>query len=48
MRESEENEQTAEGLWIVAVKKAKNGEFFAADEIIPTYLRKSQAERLKK
>ena len=45
---SSKNQQSAEGLWKIAIKKAKNREYVLADELVPTYLRKSQAERLKK
>ena len=45
---SENNKQSAYGLWIAAIKKLKNQETLTADELVPLYLRKSQAERLKK
>ena len=45
---SENNKQSAYGLWIAATKKLKNQETLTADELVPLYLRKSQAERLKK
>ena len=44
---SKNNKQTADGSGIVSKKKADNGEFVLPDEIIPVYLRKSQAERMK-
>lgn len=44
---SDNNKQRAESLGIVSNKKIENGEFVTADEIIPVYLRKSQAERMK-
>lgn len=44
---SKSNKQTAVGLGIASNQKAENVEFTTADEIIPVYLRKSQAERMK-
>lgn len=44
---SMKNKQCVTGLGIIANKKIKDGEFVSADEIIPVYLRKSQAERMK-
>lgn len=41
------NKQNAESLGIIAYKKIKNGEFTDADSVLPVYLRKSQAERMK-
>ena len=45
---SENNKQSAYGLWIAAIKKLKNQDTLTADELVPLYLKKSQAERLKK
>ena len=45
---SENNKQSAYGLWIAAIKKLENQDTLTADELVPLYLRKSQAERLKK
>ena len=44
---SKNNKQSAYGLGIASNKKAENVEFITPDEIIPVYLRKSQAERMK-
>ena len=44
---SSNNKQNAESLGIIAYKKIKNGEFTDPDSVVPVYLRKSQAERLK-
>lgn len=44
---SKNNKQNADGLGIASNKKVENVEFVSADEIIPVYLRKSQAERMK-
>lgn len=44
---SSNNKQNAESLGIIAYKKIKNGEFTDHDSVVPVYLRKSQAERLK-
>lgn len=44
---SSNNKQNAESLGIIAYKKIKNGEFKDPDSVVPVYLRKSQAERLK-
>lgn len=44
---SQNNKQTALSLGIIACKKIDKGEFVDADEVVPMYLRKSQAERLK-
>lgn len=44
---SKNNKQTADSLGIIANKKVENVEFVLPDEIIPVYLRKSQAERMK-
>ena len=41
------NKQNAESLGKIAYKKIKNGEFTDADSVVPVYLRKSQAERMK-
>ncbi len=41
------NKQNAESLGIIAYKKIKNGEFTDPDSVVPVYLRKSQAERMK-
>lgn len=48
IRFSESNKQTAEGLWKSSLKKIEEGITLNADELVPIYLRKSQAERLKK
>lgn len=48
IRFSDNNKQTAYGLWVSSLKQIKNGENLNADELVPIYLRKSQAERLKK
>lgn len=45
---AEFNNQTAENVGKLAYKKYLENELCTADTIIPTYLRKSQAERLKK
>lgn len=47
IRFSENNKQNALSLGIVAYEKIKNGAIIAADELVPMYLRKSQAERMK-
>jgi len=47
IRFSEKNKQNAEGLGIIVYKKMLKGDFLDADSIIPVYLRKSQAERMK-
>lgn len=44
---SSNNKQNAESLGIIAYKKIKNGEFTDPDLVVPVYLRKSQAERMK-
>lgn len=44
---SDNNKQKAESLGIVSNKKAEKGDYVMADDIIPVYLRKSQAERMK-
>lgn len=44
---SEKNKQTATSLGIITWKKVQKGEFLTSDEIVPIYLRKSQAERMK-
>ena len=44
---SSNNKQNAESLGIIAYKEIKNGEFTDPDSVVPVYLRKSQAERLK-
>lgn len=44
---SSNNKQNAESLGIIAYKKIKNGEFTDPDSVVPVYLRKSQAERMK-
>ncbi len=44
---SENNKQKAESLGIIAGKKIEKGEICLPDELIPLYLRKSQAERMK-
>lgn len=44
---SDSNKQKAESLGIVSNKKVENGDYVIADDIIPVYLRKSQAERMK-
>lgn len=44
---SDNNSQNADSLGIIAYKKAQKSEFISADELIPVYLRKSQAERMK-
>ncbi len=44
---STNNKQNANSLGIIAYKKAVKGEYCTADELVPLYLRKSQAERLK-
>lgn len=44
---SENNKQNAESLGLIAYKKIKNGEFTDPDSVVPVYLRKSQAERMK-
>ena len=47
IRFSGKNKQNAHSLGIIVSKKAENGEFVSSDNIIPVYLRKSQAERMK-
>lgn len=44
---SDNNKQKVESLGIVSNKKAEKGDCVMADDIIPVYLRKSQAERMK-
>lgn len=44
---SENNKQSVQSLGIITYKKACRGEFLTADDVIPMYLRKSQAERMK-
>lgn len=44
---SQNNKQNVASLGAVTYKKACESEFFTADEVIPMYLRKSQAERMK-
>jgi len=44
---SENNKQDVASLGIVTYKKACKSEFLTADEVVPMYLRKSQAERMK-
>lgn len=44
---SENNKQNVNSLGIITYKKACKKEFLTADEVIPMYLRKSQAERMK-
>lgn len=44
---SEKNKQNAESLGIIAYKKINKNEFVDADSVVPVYLRKSQAERMK-
>lgn len=44
---SSNNKQNAESLGIIAYKKIENGEFTDPDTVVPVYLRKSQAERMK-
>ena len=44
---SENNKQNAESLGIIAYKKINENEFVDADSVVPVYLRKSQAERMK-
>lgn len=44
---SEKNKQNAESLGIIAYKKISKNEFVDADSVVPVYLRKSQAERMK-
>lgn len=39
--------QHASGVSMVAFNKAKNNDFVSCDELIPIYLRQSQAERLR-
>lgn len=41
------NKQNVLSLGIIAYQKINEGEFLSADEVIPMYLRKSQAERMK-
>ena len=43
----ENNKQNVDSLWKIVNKKAKAGDFTDVDELIPVYLRKSQAERNK-
>ena len=45
---SKNNQQRVESLGKVTYKKIRNGEFMLPDNLIPIYLRKSQAERMKK
>ena len=45
---SENNKQTAENVGKIGYKKFLENELCTADTIMPVYLRKSQAERLKK
>lgn len=47
IRFSGKNKQNAHSLGIIVSRKAENGEFVSSDNIIPVYLRKSQAERMK-
>lgn len=44
---SENNKQNARSLGIITYKKAIKSGFITTDELIPVYLRKSQAERMK-
>lgn len=44
---SSNNKQNAESLGIIAYKKIERNEFVDADLVVPVYLRKSQAERMK-
>lgn len=44
---SENNKQNAKSLGIITFEKARKGEFVTSDELMPVYLRKSQAERMK-
>lgn len=44
----EKNEQSAANCGKIGYKKFLNNELYSADTIVPIYLRKSQAERLKK
>ncbi len=44
---SENNTQNVKSLGIIASKKLDKSELCSADEIVPLYLRKSQAERMK-
>ena len=44
---SDNNTQNAKSLGIIANKKVLKCEFVSADELIPVYLRKSQAERMR-
>ena len=44
---SEKNKQNAESLGIIAYQKINKNEFVDADSVVPVYLRKSQAERMK-
>ncbi|MGN1330427.1 MAG: tRNA (adenosine(37)-N6)-threonylcarbamoyltransferase complex dimerization subunit type 1 TsaB [Clostridia bacterium] len=41
------NKQNARSLGIISCKKARKGEYGTADTVVPVYLRKSQAERMK-
>lgn len=41
------NKQNARSLGIISYKKIKKGEYCTADTVVPVYLRKSQAERMK-
>lgn len=45
---SDNNKQNANSLGIIVNKKIRKGEFFNCDDVVPLYLRKSQAERMKK
>ena len=47
IRFSENNKQNVSSLGKITYKRACKGEFLTADEIMPMYLRKSQAERMK-
>lgn len=44
---TEKNEQTSISIGKIAIMKYKNEELYTADTILPLYLRKSQAERMK-
>jgi hypothetical protein len=41
------NKQNVKSLGIIAFQKMNEGGFLTADDIVPMYLRKSQAERMK-
>lgn len=45
---SSKNSQSLHGLWKATINKTNTNDFLNADELAPLYLRKSQAERLKK